>query len=774
MRAIIMAGGEGSRLRPLTETMPKPMAKLCGKPVVHFILDLLAQHGCTEAVFTLRYKAEQIEQLFEECEYKGIKLSFSREDEPLGTAGCVRKAAKGFTDDFVVISGDALCDFDLGAALAFHKKSKAEATIITKQVNDPREYGLVISQDGRINGFSEKPSFLGCVSDHANTGVYILNPSVLELIPDGKMWDFARDVFPRMLKEELMLMAYPEQGYWCDIGDLTTYSTSQLDILNGLVRCTIAGRKLADGVYSQSKIPDSTVIIPPCYIGSNVEIGENCVIEATVIGNNTSIGQNSRVYNSIILDGSFLGSDVKLNGTIICENAKLKQGAIAQEGSVVGQNSVVGENSSLAVDVKVYQGKVIESGQDVHKDVIQGTKTRTELHENGITGTTNIEITPEFAARLGCALSTVCGGALMIAADKCASAVCLKNAVLSGFVSTGRNAYDLGCATVPIMIETGKFVENDIIVHVSGGMRTTFTIRDKHGLTLTRLQERALEGAINRSEYRSASWGSFGKTRRIKYAGEIYAEHLKKHAGFKSRYPVFLNCNNKELAKLIAPVFGEIGEAPDGMGRERLVVTLNRDGSRAEFRISGEKDELITHDKLILLAAVNLLSQGKDIALPADFAAAADALAGSFGRRVHRFFSCSNDKSDTLARELAAQQQFLFDGAVLALNVLGWVSKNGITLTEACQALPAFNRESRVVSIKCPPQRILSRLCDNNTGIGEGIYFGQGSHHVLLRSNKKGNALFVYAESARQETAQALCDDVEKLVKQLADEEDKG
>ena len=143
MKAVIMAGGEGSRLRPMTCTLPKPMVKLCGRPVSEYILDLLSKHGCTDAIFTLRYHGSQIENHFDSRRYKGINLDFSYEDEPLGTAGCVKKAAElgGFEDNFIVISGDAMCDFDLSAALSHHIKSGADATIITTQVDDPREYG---------------------------------------------------------------------------------------------------------------------------------------------------------------------------------------------------------------------------------------------------------------------------------------------------------------------------------------------------------------------------------------------------------------------------------------------------------------------------------------------------------------------------------------------------------------------------------------------------------------------------------------------------------
>lgn len=761
MKAIIMAGGEGTRLRPLTGSIPKPLAKLCGRPTIYYILDLLALHGCKEAVFTLRYKGEMIERLFESESYKGIHLSFSYEDEPLGTAGCVKKAAENFTDDFIVISGDALCDFNLSKAFEFHKNNRAEATIITKQVTDPREYGLVISQNHRICGFSEKPSYLNCVSDYANTGVYFLNPSVLSLIPNGKMWDFARDVFPRMLKDECVLMSYDEKGYWCDVGDIGTYTSSQQDILNGLVKCEIGGRRIADGVYTNVPIPENVMIISPCYIGRNVKIGENTVIEGGIIGDNVNIGRGCRVYSSVILDNSMLANDCNCVEAVVCENVKLKKAVTMLEGSIVGEGSVIGEKSTIHNDVKIWQNKDISPSADVHCDVKYGTKTKIEISERGISGDTNIDITPDFAAKVGCALNGLNANNILVACDKNNTSISLKNALLSGISSTGSKSSDCAFATIPMLIHLSKLMSADIIVHISALSKTHIIILNQHGLALTRMQERQLESGINRSEYRSASWDEFGEVSNINCPEELYLSMLNHMSKFKTKYNIILNCNNHRIVHFLSPLFERISNKTG----EQLVITLNSSGTKAEFNFS--KDGKLNFDKLILLACVDILKGGFDVSLPADFPSAADFLAESFGRKIHRFFSCSNDNSDKTARKIAESEAFLWDGAYLSLFVLGWVTRENITLNDAANALPEFNRENRVVIINCPPQRILGKLCGTDTGIGEGIIIDRESNRVLLRSNKKGNALFLLAESASQETAKALCDDVEAMVKKL-------
>jgi mannose-1-phosphate guanylyltransferase/phosphomannomutase len=778
MKAIIMAGGEGTRLRPLTGTIPKPLAKLCGRPTVEYILDLLIKHGFTEAVFTLRYKGEMLERLFESEYYmerasnKGIDLRFSYEDEPLGTAGCVKKAAlgMGYTDDFLVISGDALCDFNLSAVYKFHKGSNAQATIITKQVDDPREYGLVITENespaSRITGFSEKPSYLNCVSDYANSGVYFLNPVILELIPDGKMWDFARDVFPKMLKEKRPMFSYAESGYWCDIGDIDSYASCQRDILTGKVKCNINAERISNGIYSNSPIPADMNLsfTPPCYIGKDVQLGKNSVIESSVLGDNVTLGANCRITDSIILDGVITASEVACEGSVICEKVKIKANVQLAGDSVVGQSTIIGENSRVESGVRIWQNKVVPPNSVITADYKHSGKSKIEISERGIIGDTNIDVTPDFAAKTGCALSGLHPNNILVACEENDASVSLKNALISGISSTGCYSSDCGYATLPMLIHLSRLMLADLIVHIKANQKTEIVILNRHGLALTRQQERSLEGGLNRSEYRNAPWDGFGAVGDIKCADRLYISTLEHISGFKSDYDIILNCGNQSLLHLLTPVF----ERVSNRNGEQLIITLNNAGTKAEFRIG--KGAVISHDNLILLACTDIFKGGFDVALPADFAGAADDLAESFGRRVHRFFSCSNDDGDKHAREMAESEAFLWDGAYLSLFVLGWVSRERISLADADGALPQFNRENRVVVINCPPQRILTKICKGKSGFSgfcEGIMQERNNSRVLIRSNKKGDALFLMAESASSETAKSLCDDVEALVKQL-------
>ncbi|MCL1866074.1 MAG: sugar phosphate nucleotidyltransferase [Oscillospiraceae bacterium] len=779
MKAIIMAGGEGTRLRPLTCGVPKPLTKLCGRPVVHYILDLLQINGFDEAIFTLGYKAEQIERLFESGRYGNVGLRFSREDSPLGTAGCVKKV---FTDilqksdpesDFVVISGDALCDFDLKSAYEYHKSVNAAATVLTKRVDDPREYGLVISErdkfgNGRVSGFSEKPSYLGCICDCANTGVYILSPKVMELIPgkprnSGQICDFARDVFPKMLESDMPLHAYEASGYWCDIGDFSTYAASQFDILTGKVRCRIDGLKVADGVYSQSRIPSGLKLTAPCYIGKNVSFGENTVINSCIIGDNVNVGNNVKLKDSVFAESVFISDGVTANGAVVCAGTKLLHAASVYEGSVIGEGCLIGREAIVRAGVKVWNEKSVPSGANVTRNIKYGGKSGVELTETGIHGETNADITPELCTAVGAALSSV-DSRVAVSCKSDAASEAMKHAVMSGISAGGGDVFDVGNATLPQLIYTAKMLDCGAISHIKCGIFAQIDILGRAGGSLTRFEERRFESAFARGEFKNADWSGFGKICAVSGSGfgaeELYTSMLTSRAKFKSGYKIKLDSE--------IPLYNKVFDRVSGNG-EVLVVTLTEGGVCAEFHT--EKGEKVPHEQLVLLAAAAVMQSGSDVALPHDSALPADFIAESCGRKVHRFFRCSNDSGDEYARELAGVQGFLKDGAVLALTVLEYLAKNSLTIENAVKSVPKLAVKQREVEINCPPQRIISKLCESGAcGKGEGVLMGENRQNIIIRSSKRGDSLFLLAECLSSETADELCDSTEKLIRKLLSE----
>lgn len=761
MKAIIMAGGEGSRLRPLTCTVPKPLVKLCGRPVSEYILDLLSENGCDEAVFTLRYRGFEIEKHFKSRKYKGITLDFSYEDTPLGTAGAVKRAAlsAGFDreNEILVISGDAMCDFDLSSFIEFHRIKNAAASILTKSVDDPREYGCVISSKGFVTGFSEKPSYMGAVSDMANTGIYVISKKVLDLIPDDVMWDFSKNVFPQMLRDNIPLAAFEGTGYWCDIGDIPSYKQCQRDMLFGLVKC---------GIDNHCTEMEGVKINKPCYMGENVKISAGTAIDSgTVIESNVNIGKNCKLRDCIIGSGAFLSDKVKCSGGIICENAVMEQGSAVYENSVLGSGSIMGRDSVLEPNVKVWDNKKIPFGVMQKNNLKYGVNALKEIGEEGIEGETNSEITPSFMTVLGSACEAVFENKVIVSCGTGNAASVLKACFCAGFSGAGGKVTDCGVSSLPALIHLSRIMNAEGLVNIDVSENSRITVLNKGGLPLTRVQERKLESGLNRGDYRNASWDGFGEIKTFKNAALLYSTALEEASNFNSRYSIILKCNNPLISAAAAAPLKKISSKRG----EPLTVSVNREGNKAELFVS--ENEKADYAKLVTIAALSLMEKGQDIAVPLEFPSVMEEAAKSTGQRVRRFYKCTNDNSDREARILAANQPFLFDGLILALNVLQIITESYVGLGQYLKAIPDLKSENRFLCIHCPPQRIIGKLASGQNEYSEGVILGKNGNRVLLRSSRKGDGLYMYAESYSRETAKALCDEVEGAVRKLLERE---
>lgn len=767
MQAIIMAGGEGTRLRPLTCNMPKPLAPLCGRPVLEYILDLLISNSFNKATLTLMYQGEKIVSHFDDNKYNGLTLNYSFEEIPLGTAGCVKLAQSD--DEVLVISGDAMCDFDLTSAIEYHRSNNADVTIIVKKVIDPREFGLVLfNEQGRITGFIEKPSFSSCVTDMANTGVYILSKSALDLIPQDKKSDFAMDIFPQMMKNNMRLFAYEESGYWCDIGDFKSYLRCQADILEGKVACRLNGhRDLYGGVVNEPASYRGVRINYPCYIGKNVSIGEGSIIEAgSVICDNVTIGMNSKIHGSVILDGTFIGEHVSCNQSIICSNAKMLTGSCAYENSVVGENAVVGENSVVESEIRVWPQKQIEKNTTVTYDIKYGNGHALILDENGISGETNAVITPKLCSDLGGAVaSAFIEKAVIVGYKDGKTSKALALAFMSGALASGCDVWNMGNCIEPELVYVMQSGNIKSGCYIEAGKNTNLKVIAENGLMPTRKQERKIEGGLNRGEFLKADFGSFGVLRDTDSMKELYVRSLEGILPnkFSGICPEF-----KTGCERVSEILTEIIPKRIDTNGQKIIFHISGDGKKSSAYT--EETGYVFYEKMIVLAGKIYFEQGKDISLPYNFPLVADDLAQRYGQSVLRYYNCSFDNSDSQARKLAGECDFVRDGIKLSLIVLKYLSENGITLKEATSDIPDFYSTSRYVSVDNSPLKILKRFCTENAGLGEGVAVNENNSRVIIRPSKTGRGVQMFVESFKSETASELCDKFERMIKNNPDE----
>lgn len=508
-----MAGGEGTRLRPLTVSRPKPMVPIVNKPMLAHILELLRRHQFTDVRATLHYLGDEIRSHFGDGSEWGLRIGYSVEETPKGTAGSVKLCEEFVAGEpFLVISGDALTDVDLSAALAFHRERGALATIVLTRVENPLEYGIVVTDDnGRIQRFLEKPSWGEVFSDTVNSGIYILEPEVLKLIEAGRPVDFSQDVFPSLLKRRAPLFGYAAGGYWCDIGHLGAYRQAHEHVLEGQVRVEIAGRRLHDiWIGRDVTIDPSAEVRGPAVIGDNCRIGAGArILGYTVLGSNCIVDDQAIVQRSIVWHNAYIGRGARVSGAILGQQVAVDRGCMVGEGAVVADKSVLRQGSSIAPQVKVWPGKVVEAGARVTMSLIWGSAWHESLFKDrGVSGLTNVEMTPEFAVRLAAAFGTHLGkGATVTTSrDEHPASRMILRALLVGFLTVGNNVEDLRSMPITIARRAIPVLGAAGGVHVRVDPRdpasTLVEFLDHRGITVSRAVERKIESLFFREEFR--------------------------------------------------------------------------------------------------------------------------------------------------------------------------------------------------------------------------------------------------------------------------------
>src|SRR5437667_29600 len=305
MKAVVMAGGEGSRLRPLTVKRPKPMVPIVGKPVIEHILNLLKRHGITEVVVTVQYLASNIEDYFGNGSQFGMRITYSREDVPLGTAGSVKNAEDQHTEPFIVISGDALTDYNLTDIIKYHEEKQSMATLLLAHVPNPLEYGVIITnEEGRITQFLEKPSWGEVFSDTINTGIYVLDPKIFSYYEKNKPFDFSQELFPMMLKQGDPIYGYvANSGYWCDVGNLPEYMRANADVLQGRVNVEIAAKNIGGNIWCEEgvEIAEDAQLYGPMYLAHDCRIKAGAIIHGpSTIGHYSIVDERYQVDRCIV------------------------------------------------------------------------------------------------------------------------------------------------------------------------------------------------------------------------------------------------------------------------------------------------------------------------------------------------------------------------------------------------------------------------------------------------------------------------------------------
>jgi len=677
-----MAGGEGTRLRPLTSNQPKPMVSLCGKPCMEYIVELIKRHGIDETVVTLMFLPKMIRDYFGDGSALDMNISYSVEQAPAGTAGSVKLAEDHLRDDtFIVISGDALTDFDLTEVVAFHKKRGAMVTIALKRVENPLEFGVVVvDEEGRIERFLEKPTWGQVFSDTVNTGIYVLEPEIFDHIPADTQYDFSQDLFPKLFEMGAPLYGYVADGYWQDIGSLPQYLAANRDLLDGKVQAGIPGIELHDRIFLGDGINLDSLenMTGPAFVGNYAKIdGTASIGRYSVLGSNVVVKGHAETRNSVIGANTYIGSSAKVLGTILGKNCDVKAGATFSEGVAVGDECVIGEQAYIAPDVKIYPYKTVDSGAQIHSSIIWESRGTSQLFgKDGVTGLINVDITAELALKLAMAYGTVLkkGARITTSRDAHPASRVIKRALICGLNSTGVIVRDLRVASSAINryeAKTGS-AEGGLHVRISSWDPEMIQIQvfEPPGINLSEKRQKDIEKYYGREDFRRAFYSEFGELEFPDRAMETYVRGLLDSwdtERIRSRaYRMVIDYSHSPASLTLPNILGDLDAEvlsvrafndqrhvsldAEELGAniaevQRLVRTMEADlgvvigpGAERIYIIDEQGVEVPTEKALLLFVKLvaQQASKGEKIVLPLTITHLAEQLAGEFGVAIER------------------------------------------------------------------------------------------------------------------------------------------
>jgi mannose-1-phosphate guanylyltransferase/phosphomannomutase len=803
----------------MTANQPKPLLPVVNKPIMEHVLRLLKRHGFTETVVTVQFLAALVRNYFGDGEEIGMALSYATEEMPLGTAGSVKNAQEALRDErFLVISGDALTDIDLTDLVRFHKENGALVTIGLKRVPNPLEFGIIIiDDDGRIQRFLEKPTWGQVFSDTANTGIYVMEPEILDHVAAGESVDWSGDVFPKLLAEGAPLYGYVAEGYWEDVGTHESYLKVQADMLSGRIDVEPEGFEVSPGVWvaEGADVDPEAVLKGPLYIGDYAKVEAGAELrEFTVLGSNVVVKEGAFLHRAVVHDNVFIGPSTNLRGCVVGKNTDVMAGARIEEGAVIGDECVIESEAYVSSDVKVYPFKTIEAGAVVNTSVIWESRgQRTLFGPRGVSGLINVEITPELAVRLASAYATTLkkGAGVTASRDASRAARTLKRAVQSALTASAINVQDLEACPIPVArYETAR--ENcvgGIVIRTTPGdpQGVDILFLDEHGADLSQAAQRKLERVFGRQEYRRAFPGEIAELSYPSRVVESYVRDLQRCIDMRgvreAALKIVIDCAGGTAALVLPQLLGRLGvevltvnNRLDEVSPTETLAERMRDlqrlgdlvsSSRAAFGVRfdpvgeritlvNENGELISDDRglLVVLDLVAAERRGGRVALPVTTTRVAEQVCRFHGVQVE----WTSTSQDVLTKAATADDSIFagdgrggfiipefsptVDGIAAFIRMLGLVARTRLTLSQIDHRIPEAHLLKRSVptpwAAKGSVMRHVveaagERVIDTTDGVR---VIEDDASWILVLPDPAEAVTHLWAEGSDRDTAQTL------------------
>jgi mannose-1-phosphate guanylyltransferase/phosphomannomutase len=838
MKAIIMAGGFGTRLRPLTNNLPKPMVPMANRPIMEHIVALLKGHDITRLTSLLYFQPEAIRDYFGDGKRFGVDMDYVSATVDLGTAGSVGAAMRKDPAATLVISGDVLTDVDLKEAISFHRKKRALATIVLTRVENPLPFGIVITdKSGRVTRFLEKPGWGEVFSDTINTGIYILDKKILPFIPEAAEFDFSKDLFPLLLMMNKPIHGFVAEGYWKDVGSLDEYRQANMDILRGRVHVDIPGEETArKGVWTGrgARIDYSSTI------EGRVVLGEGCRIEAgarvvnSVVGDNTVIEEGAVVMDSVLWEGVEVGRGAVLQENVVASSTEVADGAHLSVGVIVSDHCRIGRHSTVRDNVKVWPYKQVEDGAILASSLVWGQKWAksifsTHYSTHGVTALANVEMTPEFAAKLGAAYGAFIGKGASVSTSRCAhkTSRMINRAVMTGILSTGVNVHDYGVAPMPVVRCLSKGG------HEVGGIHTRrspfepqlldMKFFDSSGLDLHPGQEKTIEKLFFQEDFARVDMEETGEmvfpihgfeTYRASFMSSIDAEVIRK-AGFK----LVLDYSSGSSARIFPEILGRLkcevislnanlDSAKTTKTAEEfkksltqlssIVRSLGADlgilidaGGEKLFIVDDTGEELDGDTALDLMTLLVLKTEGAGrgrgvkgaIAVPVTASRAVEQMARTYGFETRR---TKMDPRGLMEAATAPGALFVgeerggfifptfqpfFDGMYAIAKILEMLARVDTRMHRLIREIPpSITLKERIPCSWENKGKVMRRLAEDTSGketaLIDGIRINFGEDWFVAYPSQSRSYFHVMAEASTEERARELMDSYSEKIRQ--------
>jgi mannose-1-phosphate guanylyltransferase/phosphomannomutase len=700
------------------------------------ILELLRDHGLEDVVITVAFMPQAIRSYFGDGDALGMHIEYSVEESPLGTAGSVRLAAGKLDDTFLVISGDALCDVDLTRLIEFHRERKASVTIGLKSVENPLEFGIVVTDgEGRVERFLEKPSWGQVFSDTINTGIYVLEPEVLNHIPRDRPYDFSKELFPLLLEMGRPIYGLPLEGYWQDIGDLDQYRQANFDALDGTVKLSISGIRVRGNVFAGEGVElDLDAVEGPAYFGNYCRISpEATVAPYSVLGNSVTLRDGARTSRAVVDSSTHIGRSAIVEGAVVGRNCDLRAHVRLHEGVAIGDQVTIGSEAVVFPGVRVYPYKEVESGAHIHESLIWEARATSRLFgKDGVAGLVQVDVTPEVAVRLAAALGTALKRGARVVASRESPAACrmIKRAMISGVNSTGVDVADLRVLPAAISRHLLKTHGYEAGFHVGTSQSDPEVVQirffEQPGIPLSPALQKEIEKHFTRHELRRVPYADVGNVSYPARVRESYAQDLLagidvdavRERGFR----MVIDYSHSAASFVLPLVLGPLGveevsahafsersaremlSVEEALGHaKRLVravgaeigVVFDRAGER--LYLIDEQAETIPVEQTLLLFLRLLGSNGHrgKAALPITVTSQADAVLQGSNLEIVRTRASLPDLT-----KVAAEDGFVFAGAV----------GGGYVFPEFLPAYDAVASLCKLLELLAPVRRPLSEL----------------------------------------------------------------